>query len=257
MIKENFILNKLKNNQTVIGTWCTIPSPIVTDIICSSNLDFVIIDMEHGPISFETAQEMIITSESRNVSPIIRVPSVNQNDSLRSLDIGAHGIQFPNIDSIDHINNIINYCCYPPKGNRGFSPFTRAGNYSIKNAQSLTEKSNKNILKVINIENKNIAENIDDFINQDIDVFFIGLYDMSKSFGIPGQINDKTFQEYIKKLNKKIINSGKITGTITTDMASLEYYKNIGMKYLVHLVDCEMLNNSYSQIVNYFKKINE
>ena len=37
-------------------------------------------------------------------------------------------------------------------------------------------------------------------------------------------------------------------------MASLEYYKNIGMKYLVHLVDCEMLNNSYSQIVNYFNR---
>ena len=53
MIKENFILNKLKNNQTVIGTWCTIPSPIVTDIICSSNLDFIIIDMEHGLISLK------------------------------------------------------------------------------------------------------------------------------------------------------------------------------------------------------------
>ena len=257
MLKENYILNKLKNNKSVIGTWCTIPSPVVTDIICSSELDFIIIDMEHGPISFETAQEMIITSESRNVSPIIRVPSVNQNDTLRSLDIGAHGIQFPNVETLNQIKKIIEYSCYPPLGNRGFSPFTRAGNYSIENAENLTKNSNKNIIKIINVENKEVAENIDDFLDEDIDVFFIGLYDMSKSFGIPGQINDKTFQEYIKKLNKKIIDRGKITGTITTDMASLEYYKNIGMKYLIHLVDCEMLNNSYSQIVNYFKKLNE
>ena len=64
MLKNNFLFEKLNNGDTVIGTWAIIPSPVVTDILCSSGLDFIIIDAEHGPISFETAQEMAIVCES-------------------------------------------------------------------------------------------------------------------------------------------------------------------------------------------------
>ena len=58
MLRNNFVKKKLINGDVVIGTWSIIPSPIVTDILCFSGLDFIIIDSEHGPISFETAQEM-------------------------------------------------------------------------------------------------------------------------------------------------------------------------------------------------------
>ena len=57
MIKKNYLKNKLESGKTVIGTWCVIPSPIVIDIICTAGLDFVIIDAEHGPISFETPKK--------------------------------------------------------------------------------------------------------------------------------------------------------------------------------------------------------
>ena len=34
------IKNKLKNEENVYGTWCTIPSPEVSDIISNAGLDF-------------------------------------------------------------------------------------------------------------------------------------------------------------------------------------------------------------------------
>ena len=93
--------SKLQKGECTVGTWQTIPSPIVTDIICSAGLDFVIVDAEHGPISFETAQEMAIACESREVSPIMRVGNINEDDILKALDIGMHGIQIPNIKNVD------------------------------------------------------------------------------------------------------------------------------------------------------------
>ena len=69
MLRKNFIKEKLYSGQKVLGTWNIIPSSVVVDIICSTGLDFIIIDAEHGPISFETAQEIIFSCESRGVSP--------------------------------------------------------------------------------------------------------------------------------------------------------------------------------------------
>ena len=151
-IQKNYVKEKLEAGKTVIGTWSVIPSPIVTDIICSAGVDFIIIDAEHGPITFETAQEMAIACDSRGVSPIMRVGGVNENDILKSLDIGMHGVQIPNIDNIKDVHKLIRYSKYPPIGNRGFSPFTRAGDYTLDNATKITEHANRNTLVGINVE---------------------------------------------------------------------------------------------------------
>ena len=60
MLKKNFVKQKLESGIPVIGTWGIIPSPVVTEIIASTNIDFIIIDQEHGPINFETAQQAML-----------------------------------------------------------------------------------------------------------------------------------------------------------------------------------------------------
>ena len=103
MRNKNFLKEKLISGQPVLGTWSIIPSAVTTDIIASTGLDFIIIDNEHGPISFETAQNMAIACESRMVSPIMRVGGVIEADILKALDIGMHGIQIPNVQSENDI----------------------------------------------------------------------------------------------------------------------------------------------------------
>ncbi|MBU3914485.1 hypothetical protein KKA14_03035 [bacterium] len=50
--KNIMIKEKLKKGGSVLGTWCEIPSPMVVNVIAKAGLDFVIIDMEHGPMDF-------------------------------------------------------------------------------------------------------------------------------------------------------------------------------------------------------------
>ena len=68
MIDMNYLKNKLEVSTT-IGTWSVIPSPEVIDIICSAGVDFIIIDSEHGPINFETAQKMAMVCGSEKFHP--------------------------------------------------------------------------------------------------------------------------------------------------------------------------------------------
>ena len=253
MTNKNYLKEKLINGEPVLGTWSIIPSSITTDIIASVGLDFIIIDSEHGPISFETAQQMAIVCESRGVSPVMRIGSINESDILKALDIGVHCIQIPNVKSINDVNKIVKYCKYPPKGERGFSPFTRAGNYSINNSTKLTDSSNENTLIAINIEGEDAIQNIDKILKvEEIDIIFIGLFDLSKAIGMPGDVEHPKVQDYLRLLTNKIIDSGKYPGTISTSEEKISSFLNLGIKYIVHLVDCEMISNSYAKIKQFF-----
>lgn len=256
MLRENYIKEKLESGNAVIGTWSVIPSPVVTDIIASAGLDFIIIDAEHGPVTFETAQEMVIACESRQVSPIMRVGDICEVDILRALDIGVHGIQIPNITNANDVHEIVRYAKYPPLGNRGYSPFTRAGGYALENAKTLPETANENTLVGINVEGKEAIENIDTILSiEDLDIVFVGLFDLSKALGIPGRVTDQSVIDYLKQLTGKINEAGKYPGTIATNVDQIKTYTEIGIKYLVYLVDCDMLRSAYADISSRFKSI--
>jgi 4-hydroxy-2-oxoheptanedioate aldolase len=250
MITDNFVKKKLQSGRHVIGTWSVIPSPIVTDIICSAGLDFIIIDAEHGPVTFETAQEMAITCESRGVSPIMRVGDVDESSILRALDIGMHGVQIPNIRNIEDVHKVIQYAKYPPIGDRGFSPFTRAGDYSLKNATKITDKANSNTLIGINVEGVDAINNIDEILSvDDLDIVFIGLFDLSKALDIPGEVDHPKVLSYLEDLSEKISNAGKYPGTIAVSAEKMNSFIGMGLKYILYLVDCEILKSGYQSVL--------
>lgn len=255
MLRDNFLKQKLENGKAVLGTWSIIPSTIAADIISSTGLDFIIIDSEHGPISFETAQDMVIACESRGVSPVMRVGAIDEAQILKALDIGVHCIQIPNVDSAEDVKQIVRLAKYPPKGTRGFSPFTRAGNYSIESSKYLTSRANENTLVAINIEGEETIKEIDSILAIDgLDIVFIGLFDLSKALGIPGDVENPKVIDYLKEVTIKISKAGKYPGTITTSKQKISEFLDIGIKYVVHLVDCEMLRNVYKDVKLHFDK---
>lgn len=255
MIKKNYLKEKLENGSPVLGTWSMIPSIVTTEIIASTGIDFIIIDAEHGPINFETAQSMAIACEATGVSPVMRVGTIDEADILKALDIGVHCIQIPNVNTKSDIERIVQLAKYPPLGKRGFSPFTRAGGYSLSGATSLTEKANKNTLIAINIEGVEAIKNIDSILEIEcLDIIFIGLFDLSKALGIPGDVENPIVINYLRDLSKKINDSGKYPGTITTSKEKIDDFLDMGLKYIVHLVDCEMLYSAYKDITTHFNE---
>ena len=60
MIKE-----KLQQGENVLGTWCLLPSADVINVIAKTGLDFVLLDMEHGAMSYETILKMNYAAESQ------------------------------------------------------------------------------------------------------------------------------------------------------------------------------------------------
>ena len=79
------------NFKQRFGTWCSLNSVNAVDVICSTDLDFVIIDEEHSSVSFEGMENMVRACEARGKQAIIRSSNDDKQHLLRISEAGSNG----------------------------------------------------------------------------------------------------------------------------------------------------------------------
>ena len=250
MLNTNWLLQKLKtSNEACIGSWVTLPSPELVDVICSTSPDFVVIDTEHAPISLETAQLMSIVCESRQVSPVFRVPGAMSDRIVPALEIGSHAIQAPNISTAAEAKYFVQASRYQPDGTKGLSPYTRASSYSADFAHQMTQTANKNTLLIAQVEGKEGICNIHKILEvTGIDICFLGLYDLSNYLNVPGELENIALLKMFSALAKKINDAGLVVGSIANNQKQLQYLKNSGVRYITYSADCHIISGAYREI---------
>lgn len=101
------------------GSWLDLPSVQVAEIVAQTGFDFIVVDLEHGPASVETAQMQMIAMNGTNCRSLVRVPEGTEAWVKRVLDAGANGVMVPKVESAAQAEEIVNWAFYAPKGRRG------------------------------------------------------------------------------------------------------------------------------------------
>lgn len=245
---------RLKAGDVVFGTWSNIPSASLVNVICLSGIDFIVIDGEHGPVSVETAENLVRAAEVCGVSPIIRIPANRHELVLRALDIGAYGVQVPHVSTKEDAMEVVRSSKYYPLGERGYSPFTRAGKYG-SGAAGHAKRSNENTLIALNIEGSEGLKNLERIVNVDgIDVIFIGPYDLSQSLGKPGEVYDPEVIASIRKSANFVRSKGLSCGSFACDLKYLDILIDCGVQYITYMVDSALLLQTYGDIYRKFSE---
>lgn len=246
---ENF-KNKLVNEH-VFGMFAKSIDPAVFEVAGYAGLDFAILDMEHGAVSYETAQNLIRASVIANLVPIIRVPSSSEEEISKALDAGALGVQVPQVTSAEEAERVVKASKFFPEGNKGVCRFVRAAGYSSIDRFEYFKQANKRLV-ILQLEGVEAIENLDSILNvKGVDILFIGPYDLSQSLGVPGQTMHpeviKKMQEIIKKASAK----GIILGTFTDNAETLRLWKQSGVKYLSYAGDLGILYTALKELIDF------
>lgn len=238
---------RIKAGKAVYGTWCLIPSPEVINILAKSGLDFVLIDMEHGPTDYVLAQRMVMAAEAEGCKAVIRVAKNDEADVLRALDTGVSGVIVPHIETVEDRHRAISYMKYPPIGVRGFSPYTRAGCYASRPGHTINE--NKRIYTGIIIEGHKGLENFSAIIDEpELDLVYIGTYDLSVILGVPGDVKNRKVLDILEKCVKEVRNKGKVAGCLFHDVDELKYFSDLGIQFMAYKVDSSVLYDGFAFI---------
>ena len=197
----------LKNKETIFGGWISYDHPSIAETFALTGFDFISIDMEHAPISLSSAQRIISISQSKGV-PCLPRPVSHSNDIFKPLlDSGADGLVVQMVESYEEVERISNYLKYPPNGKRTFG-INRAQDFGL-NFDNYVKSWNEESILIIQIESKQGVDNIEEITTHpSVDGVMVGPYDLSGSYGIPGDINN----EIIEKASIKVINACKKNG---------------------------------------------
>lgn len=227
---------KLKNSYT-IGPFSKTSDPAFIEILGHAHFDFVILDLEHGPNSVETLQNLIRAAQVSDILPIVRVKENNLSIIGEVLDIGAAGIQIPKVENADQARMFINQVKFAPNGGRGVCRFVRAANYSAQNRFEYFKDAD-NIIVILQIEGQQAISQLDEILKvEGIDLIFIGPYDLSQSIGIPGQIDHPLVTEKMMEIIDLCNKHNVVVGTFVDNMENAARWKKAGVKYLSYSVD--------------------
>lgn len=239
---------KLKTKPRLLGTFVQIPSPAIVELAGYAGFDFVIIDFEHGPLGIETATNMVRAANACDTSPVIRVA---KNDPFligQALDIGAEGIMVPQITNRDAAVAAIKATRYGSEGIRGTCPCVRSAKYAGTDAAYFA-KANEDAVAILLLEGKEAIDNISQLVTiPNIDVLMMGVWDLSSSLGVPGQVDSPLVLDKMGIIIKEARAKGIALGTLWLDSADAKKWAARGIKFLP-TVDTTMIIEHWRKTV--------
>lgn len=189
MLQSNRLKQALADGKTVHGLLCSLPLPLMVEMIGYAGYDFVILDLEHVGVNPETLENMIRAAECAGITPLVRVPGCLPDAILRALDAGAQGIVVPHVRNRQQAEAIVAASRYHPLGNRGISGGRTTG-FGTLNLPTYFARANETIMVVAMIEDREGVERLPEILSvPGIDLLLEGAVDLSQSLGVPGQMH--------------------------------------------------------------------
>ncbi len=246
------IINDFKeklDSKGVIGVFSKTGDPAFIEAMGYAGMDYVIIDLEHGPNCVQSVQNLIRGAQVAGLMPIVRVKESCASVMSEVLDIGAGGIQVPQITTKEEAEAVIKRTKFSPVGERGVCRFVRAANYSAKNRFDYFKDANETVT-ILQIEGQEGINNMNDIISvPGVDVIFIGPYDLSQSLGVPGQIDHPLVEEKMLEIVKTCSEKGITVGTFVDTIENAKKWKALGVKYISYSVDVGIFHDAVKSIV--------
>jgi 4-hydroxy-2-oxoheptanedioate aldolase len=243
----NPVLQLLSHGKAAIGATVRSARTVeIATILKTCGFDWMLIDLEHGAMSLDTASEMATAALSAGIAPIARVPKGEYTMATRLLDNGAWGIVMPHVDSAEEAAEIVAHLRYPPMGHRSIGyPLPQFAFEAVPSAV-VTQELNREVLLLAMIESPAaVAQASKIAAVGGIDGLLIGTNDLCLEMGIPGEVG----HEKIVAAYEAVINACKAAGKWPAmggvyQEALLRRYVGMGMRLIIGGSDLSFLMES-------------
>lgn len=185
----NRMKRALQAGHIVYGSWLATCSPIAAEIMAHAGHDFLMIDGEHSPVSYETVLAMAQAMSATPCTPLMRVSSNDPSKIKQALDVGIQGVIVPMVNSAEEARAAVAACRYPREGTRGFAS-SRASLWGAT-MQNYVRTANEDTCVILQVEHPDAVENVDEILAvPGIDVAYVGVADLASFMGFTGQIGE-------------------------------------------------------------------
>ncbi|MEV4247735.1 aldolase/citrate lyase family protein [Streptosporangium canum] len=239
MPRLNRVISGLAEGRHVFASFAA-ADPSVAVEFSTTDYDALVFETEHKPWDVPALRDSLQYLLNRrrihqgdSLTPIVRVPTNGgekaQWHAKQALDLGAYGIVWPHITSVDEAYNAVAACRYPrlpdapryePAGLRGDSPAAAARYWGLSTKDYYAKSDvwpldpDGEILVAIMIESRRGVENLPDILDQvpGIGLVIPGEGDLSQELGVPRQYDHPRVAESKRRILEVCTERGTAVG---------------------------------------------
>lgn len=213
-VRLNRVVELFDSGQAAFGVLSFDYSLVSARTLAQSDLDFVIVDMEHAPYDVERLHQFLLGMTDKrtiqekgnlqpNVVPFVRVPATGGEEVLfqakQVLDVGVFGVMYPSISTGSEALNAVRATRYPqaagapdfePAGLRGRNPTNASWLWGVRDYMDRADvwplDPRGDLVAIIQIETVEGVRNIEEIVSvPGVGAIFIGPSDLTASMGFP------------------------------------------------------------------------
>ncbi|HEY8418641.1 MAG TPA: aldolase/citrate lyase family protein [Limnochordales bacterium] len=186
MVEARSLKAALRAGRVVTGFQQFLASPDLAELAARAGFDFVVLCTEHG--TFGYGSELVHAIRAATLGgavPLVRVPGVEPVFIHRALEAGAKGVVIPRVRSADEVRRAVAAVKFPPAGERGICPASRAFDYRPADPLRFVAQANEETVVIVLIEQPEAVAAIDEIVAvPGVDAVWFGSGDLSAAMGL-------------------------------------------------------------------------
>jgi len=247
-VRPNPFKKAIEASERQVGLWISLANNFAAEVIAPAGYDWALVDMEHSPNDYFSVLGQLQAFAAYDTTAIVRV---EWNDAVavkRLLDLGAPGLMFPMIQTVEEAEAAVASTRYPPNGIRGVAGSSRATMFGrIPDYVSRVEDETAILLQ---LETREAVKRASEIGAVDgVDGVFFGPGDIAADLGKVGSPMDSEVWELIKPAAKALIAQGVPVGTLVLDPAFAASLFDEGFSFVACGTDTALLAKSADMLL--------
>lgn len=252
MARLGFARRLASADRCLVGTWVKIPALEPIEILADAGFDYIVIDQEHAPLTFEFAYQATVVAQGAGLSVVVRVPDRSGSHLQRLLDAGVDGVLVPRVTSVGEASDAVRQMLFSPRGDRGLGTTSRAGRWGGLARDEYLRFGDEEIMRAVQLEDRGSIEDAEAILDIDgLNGVFLGMGDLTLSTGLPQS------DPSLRKLTDFLLSAARTrdipVGTAVGTAAQAREAADRGFRYVMVSNDTSLLRSAATSTVADFR----
>jgi len=237
-------ITHLRTPRFHLGTWLSIGSPVIAELVGQCGFDWLLLDLEHGCGGEASLFQNLQALRGSLSAVIVRVGAPHPDLIQRVLDWGADGVMVPHVDTAEAAKAAVRATRFPPHGTRGYSRSVRACNYGLVQPEVGVQP-----LVFAQIESETAVNNVGGIAAVDgVDVLFVGPADLV--FDLKASVSTRPYETCLADVASAAQASGKQAGILCRNESNVPSLTAQGFTVQAVDSDTAILRQRYLDLVS-------
>lgn len=247
--------NLWKSGGTAYGVWATLADPVSIGLAARAGFEYTCIDLQHGLTTFEHLPAILRFLGQSSTTPIVRVPANDEASIHRALDLGAHGVVVPMVNTPQEAADAVSACRYPAlpgedssasgSGSRSWGPI-----FADLDGPRDTDADNAAVSCILQIETRQAIDNLAEIAAvPGIDALYVGPNDLALSCGYGRETyrDNPAIDGMIRSVIAACDANGIVAGVHCSDLDMVHHWRANGSRMLTTGIDTTIVRLALRQ----------